>query len=171
MGNTAENKVVQLSLSFRNWKQETRQEPTSLFRVREPVLRYRTVAKLRELVRSAEDIASLFRKVAPNNVQEHICLFCLDGSHAVVNCSRLFTGTANSSTIHPREVFQIAVLTGACAIIVAHNHPSGILTESQQDRAVTKRLKEAGKLVGIPLLDHVIVSDDGFRSAAADGWC
>ena len=167
---TAEKKFVQLLLELRQQETEARQEPVSLFRVREPVLRYRTVAKVRERVRSAEDIAALFRKVAPNNVQEHVCLFCLDGGHAVVNCSRLFTGTANSATVHPREVFQIAVLTGACAIIVAHNHPSGNLVASSQDRATTKRLKEAGELMGIPLLDHVIVSDHGFQSAADKGW-
>uniref|UniRef100_A0A8T6QR39 MPN domain-containing protein n=1 Tax=Lyngbya confervoides BDU141951 TaxID=1574623 RepID=A0A8T6QR39_9CYAN len=61
-------------------------------------------------------------------------------------------------------------ITGAVAIIIAHNHPSGNLIESSQDRAITRRLKEAGEIMGIPLLDHVIVSDHSFQSAAAKGW-
>jgi DNA repair protein RadC len=170
MRNTAEKKLVQLPLHFRDGAGETPQEPVTLFRIRETVVRYKTLAKVREPIKTAEDIAALFRKLAPNNVQEHVCLFCLDGSHAVVNCSRVFTGTANTATLHPREIFQIAHITGAVAIIVAHNHPSGNLVESHQDRATTRRLKEAGEIMGIPLLDHVIVTDHGFQSAAAKGW-
>jgi DNA repair protein RadC len=170
MRNTAEKKFVQPLLELRQRDAETRQEPVSLFRVREPVVRYRTLTKVKEKIKAADGIAKLFRKLVPNNVQEHFCLFCLDGSYAVVNCSRLFTGTANTTMVHPREVFQVAVLTGACAIIVAHNHPSENLTPSQQDLDLTKRLKSAGELMGIPLLDHVIVTNKSYRSAATDGW-
>lgn len=169
MSNTAENKIVQLPLQ-NSAQHAAPKETVALFRVRETVVRYRTLTKVKEPIKTAVDIATLFRKLAPNNVQEHLCLFCLDGSHAVVNCSRVFMGTANSATVHPREIFQIAFLTGAVSIIIAHNHPSGLITESKQDRVVTRRIKEAGELVGIPLLDHVIVSDHSYQSALEKGW-
>lgn len=142
----------------------------TLFQVREVVIKYRTLAKVKERVRSPEGMASIFRKLVANNVQEHVCLFCLDGSHSLINCSRLFSGTANSCILFPREIFQIALRTGAVAIVVAHNHPSGRLEESLSDRATTRRLKEVGELVGIPLLDHLIVTDDECSSAAEKGW-
>ncbi|MEP1075208.1 JAB domain-containing protein [Leptolyngbya sp. PL-A3] len=169
MSNTAENKIVQLPLQD-STQHAAPKEPVALFRVRETVVKYRTLTKVKEPIRTAADVAALFWKLVPNNVQEHLCLFCLDGSHAVVNCSQVFMGTANSSTVHPREIFQIAFLAGAVSIIIAHNHPSGVLTESKQDRVVTRRIKEAGELMGIPLLDHVIVSDHGYQSALEQGW-
>lgn len=170
MSTTARNKHVQLPLQLGKFPEHSSSEPVPLLRIRETVVRYKTLSKVRKRVKTAADIATLFRKLAPNNVQEHLCLFCLDGSHTVVNCSKVFTGTANTATVHPREIFQIALITGACAIIVAHNHPSGNLIESSQDRATTRRLKEAGEMMGIPLLDHVIVTDHGCQSAGNKGW-
>jgi len=64
----------------------------------------------------------------------------------------------------PREIFQCAILVGACALIIGHNHPSGDLNASQDDVAITKKIKEAGALLGIPLLDHIIFSRTEFKS-------
>lgn len=69
----------------------------------------------------------------------------------------------------PREVFQGAALVGACRIIVGHNHPSGELTPSQENRAITKRLYDAGQLLGISIIDHIIVSESGFYSFQEHG--
>jgi DNA repair protein RadC len=68
-------------------------------------------------------------------------------------------GTLHSSLVHPREVFKAAILSNAAGFILAHNHPSGELTPSKDDIAVTERIKEAGDLLGIDLLDHIIVGD------------
>ena len=94
-----------------------------------------------------------------------------DGSHCVVSYSIITIGIANQSLVHPREVFQRAILIGATAVVVAHNHPSGSLVPSQEDISVTNRLKEAGTLLGIQLLDHVIVSDFAFKSLREDDRC
>ena len=83
----------------------------------------------------------------------------LNGAHQVVSYSTISIGTANASIVHPREVFQRAILAGAISLVVAHNHPSGNLTPSAEDYNVTKRLKEAGEVIGIQLLDHLIISD------------
>jgi DNA repair protein RadC len=72
--------------------------------------------------------------------------------------------------VHPREVFAAAVREGAAAVVVAHNHPSGDPTPSREDRAITERLRRAGELLGIELLDHVVVGDERAYSFAEDGF-
>ncbi|MBW6432103.1 JAB domain-containing protein, partial [Patescibacteria group bacterium] len=76
---------------------------------------------------------------------------------------------SNESLVHPREVFEPAVQNLCAAVIVAHNHPSGLLEPSEQDKKVTKRLKEAGEVLGIALLDHVIVTKEGYYSFQEKG--
>lgn len=73
-------------------------------------------------------------------------------------------GTATSALASPREVFQRAVLTGAISIVVSHNHPSGTTDPSYEDTVVTRRLRDAGQILGIPILDHIIVTSDAFLS-------
>ena len=75
----------------------------------------------------------------------------------------------DASLIHPREVFRLAVVEGAAAVILVHNHPSGDPTPSAEDRAVTHQLEAAGKALGIPVIDHVIVGDGVYRSLSEDG--
>lgn len=70
-------------------------------------------------------------------------------------------GTVNASLVHPREVFKAAILSNASSVLVAHNHPSGSITPSQEDKDLTKRLAEAGRIVGIELIDHLILGDSG----------
>jgi DNA repair protein RadC len=79
-------------------------------------------------------------------------------------------GTLNQSLVHPREVFAPAIENRCASIIVAHNHPSGVLKPSMEDIAVTKRLKESGKLLGIELLDHVIFTKDDYFSLSDEGF-
>ena len=79
-------------------------------------------------------------------------------------------GSLNQSLVHPREVFAPAIRESAAAILVVHNHPSGDPTPSREDREVTTRLVEAGDLLGVPLLDHVVVADEGYQSFADRGW-
>ena len=111
------------------------------------------------IVKGPDDAAAFVRSVLTDNSREHFIALYLDGAHQVVSYSTISIGTATTAIVHPREVFQRAILVGAVAMVVAHNHPSGILTPSNEDYKVTERLKDAGTLLGIKLLDHVIVSD------------
>jgi len=101
--------------------------------------------------------------------REHFIAITLDGASRVINTRVVSIGTLNQSLVHPREVFRPALLDNAAGIIVAHNHPSGQCFPSHEDRAITKRLKEAGKLLGIELLDHVILTGDDFYSFREEG--
>lgn len=80
------------------------------------------------------------------------------------------TGSLDSAPVHPREVFAPAVQTSAACILVAHNHPSGDATPSTQDIEVTERLKNAGDILGIKVIDHIVLGDDNFTSMKAEGY-
>ena len=99
-----------------------------------------------------------------NKKKEYFCVFFLDTQNRITGKEVVSIGTLNASLIHPRETFRTAVLKNCCSVIVAHNHPSGSLEPSDEDLAVTKRLKDAGKLLGIEVLDHVIVTADSHTS-------
>lgn len=101
--------------------------------------------------------------------REHFVAVTLDGASRVINTRIVSIGTLNQSLVHPREVFKSTILDNAAGIIVAHNHPSGQLEPSIEDRRVTKRLKEVGKLIGIELLDHLILTVDGYYSFSEEG--
>ncbi len=97
--------------------------------------------------------------------RENFVVLYLDTKHKVTGVEIVSTGSLNASVVHPREVFKGALLHNAAAIICAHNHPSGDPTPSTEDEAVTKRLFEAGKLLGINLLDHLVIGEGGnYRS-------
>lgn len=97
------------------------------------------------------------------------CLF-LDTRHHILACEDLFFGTIDGAEVHPREVVRRSLQLNAAAVVAFHNHPSGNIEPSAADRAVTARLKQALALVDIRLLDHIVVSADGFTSMAARGW-
>ncbi|MFT7824849.1 MAG: DNA repair protein RadC [Sulfurimonas sp.] len=101
--------------------------------------------------------------------QEHFIVMTLDGANHIIEKRVVFVGTLNQSLVHPREVFSDAICDRAASIIIAHNHPSGQLTPSEADRRVTQRLKEVSKMVGIELLDHVIISKEGYFSFDEEG--
>jgi DNA repair protein RadC len=97
-------------------------------------------------------------------VREHFLALYLDGSHNVAAFSVVATGGARHCPVIPREVFQGAIIAGACALLVAHNHPSESRLPSREDEEVTKRLIEAGTLLCIPVLDHIIIAGDSHVS-------
>jgi DNA repair protein RadC len=130
--------------------------------VREVSVNYRGRRRASIKIDGPESAAEFIRKVLPDNSREHFITLHLDGGHNIAAFSVTATGTANSCLSHPREVFQTAILVGAVSIIVGHNHPSGGTDPSVEDRRVTNRLKEAGSLLGIEVLDHVIVTEDSF---------
>lgn len=91
--------------------------------------------------------------------RENFVVLLLDTKNKVIGINTVSIGTLNSSLVHPREVFKPAILASAAALILAHNHPSGDPKPSREDIEVTKRLIEAGGLLGIQVLDHIIVGD------------
>lgn len=96
--------------------------------------------------------------------KEHFLVCTLNGAHEIVSIRIVSIGIANRSLVHPREVFIEAIKDAAVAVIVAHNHPSGSVVPPPEDHQVTRTLKEAGDILGIRLLDHVVFSHKGFYS-------
>ena len=96
--------------------------------------------------------------------QEHFVVLTLDGARRLIKIHTITIGTLTASLVHPREDFAPAIEDRAASIIIAHNHPSGSLEASTQDRQVTARIKDAGEILGIRLDDHIIVTADGFMS-------
>jgi DNA repair protein RadC len=115
----------------------------------------------RPQVRRPDDIFAHLPKDQLDTGQECFFVLYLDSRAGLISSRLISKGSADLCVAHPREVFKAAVREGACKIVVAHNHPSGILEPSQQDIELTTRLQEAGRLLGIPLMDHVIVSNSG----------
>ena len=116
------------------------------------------------LIDSPEKAAELLDPIR-NKKQEHFVMLTLDGARRLINFRTITIGTLMSSLVHPREVFSPAIEDRAASIIIAHNHPSGMLDVSEQDREVSKRIRKAGELLGIRLDDHIIVAGDDFISA------
>lgn len=98
--------------------------------------------------------------------REHFLVVGLDAKHAVIGINTVSIGSATMSIVHPREVFKPLILMNASVVILAHNHPSGDATPSPEDRALTRRLKECGELLGITVLDHVVLGEDRYYSFA-----
>jgi DNA repair protein RadC len=135
---------------------------TETLAVREIILSYKhkrgaTYPK----ITSASSLAPFLPKLLTTPTKEHFIALYLDGEHKIISHSIVSIGLLTETQVHPREVFQPALMAGARAVIVAHNHPSGSLLPSDDDKKVTKQLKEASKILGIILLDHVIFTDDG----------
>lgn len=112
---------------------------------------------------SAEDVWKLCADIRESK-KEHFVAFYLDTQNRLIERQIISIGTLNASLVHPREVFEPAVALHTASIIVAHNHPSGDTEPSHEDREVTKRLTEAGKILGIDLADHVIVTKSAYLS-------
>ena len=120
-------------------------------------------------VRGPEQIARVMHALTYGSPVEQFWAFHLDTRHAVHTARLVTQGILDASLIHPREVFSSlgAMCPMTSAIIVAHNHPSGDPTPSPEDRAVTRQLAEAGRILGVPLLDHVVV---GFGDSGDVMW-
>lgn len=124
--------------------------------------RRRLPAKRRQ-INTPSDLYPLVRHYA-SRMQEHFLAISLNGAQEVLSINVCSIGLVNRTIVHPREVFSEALAQRATAIVVAHNHPSGVLEPSTEDRDVTRRLKKAGDILGIPIIDHLIFSEEGFIS-------
>ena len=101
--------------------------------------------------------------------QEHFVVISLNGGHEVNAVREVTRGLINKTVVHPREVFADPITDRACAILVAHNHPSGKLDPSEEDLDITTRLRQSGDILGIPVLDHLIFSETGYYSFVEKG--
>jgi DNA repair protein RadC len=111
-------------------------------------------------IRDVWNLCSDFR----SSKKEHVVAFYLDTQHRLIERRIISVGTLDASLIHPREVFEPALQLSAAALVLAHNHPSGSVEPSDDDIAITKRIADAGDLLGITFIDHIIVSDKEFRT-------
>ena len=115
-----------------------------------------------------ERAEALLRPLIGSSDREHLVAILLDARQKVLGLNMVSMGTATASLVHPREVFKPAILAGASAMIVAHNHPSGDWTPSPEDKDATRRLQKAGELLGVPVLDHVIIGQPSVEGGR--GW-
>ena len=127
----------------------------------------------RDRIHNAEDIAKIANSILESESEidqekEHFWAFGLTTNNRIKYIDLVTLGTLNESLVHPRETFRLAVLKGANCLIVCHNHPSGDLKASKDDIEITERLKKAGDILGIKLLDHIIVGD-GYYSFQNEG--
>jgi DNA repair protein RadC len=123
---------------------------------------------IREPVGAAKILRPFFSAATGGDKQEAFVVILLDAKQRMIGSPRVATlGLLNSSLVHPRETFRAAVRDGAASVIVAHNHPSGDPTPSKEDIDITRRLVEAGKILGIGVVDHLIL---GRKEPGADGF-
>jgi DNA repair protein RadC len=123
-------------------------------------------------IKSVEDcyknLKLLFNSDTIDWVEEAIVL-CLNRQNVVVGYYKLSVGGICGTVMDPRVIFTVALNCGASAIIVAHNHPSGNLNPSEADDVITERIKKSGEMLDIPLIDHIIITEDGYYSYSKEG--
>lgn len=146
--------------TVKNLDRLTRAELISLLRERE--------TRYGDSGRSPLDIYNAVKDYATKET-EHFLVVTLDGSNTIINTHLVTMGLVNRTLVHPREVFRPSISDNATAIVLVHNHPSGNMEPSGDDLECTQRLRKAGLLLGIQVLDHVIISKNGYRSLMETG--
>lgn len=121
------------------------------------------------LVQAPGDAAEILRSAIGQADREHFVALHMDTRNRVTGVHVVSVGSLNASVVHPREVFKASILANAAAVLVGHNHPSGDETPSQEDIAITHRLRQAGELLGIPVLDHIVLGATTFYSFKEHG--
>ena len=124
----------------------------------------KTIAQYDQKIESAQDVFELLKNDLGDKKKEHFRVLSLDTRNKLISIDDVSVGTINANLVHPREVFKTAIQHLATLIIVVHNHPSGDSEPSEADLKITKRLVEAGKLIDINILDHVIIAKTQFFS-------
>lgn len=128
----------------------------------------KNTAKEAMIIENPETVANYLMEDLRHKDKECFVMLSLDGKGALIKESTISIGTVNSSLASPREVYLEAVKNGAVSIILVHNHPSGNPRPSQNDLAVTRKMKEAGELLGISLIDHIIIGDNSYVSLSEE---
>lgn len=146
--------------TVKNLDRLTRAELISLLRERE--------TRYGDSGRSPLDIYNAVKDYATKET-EHFLVVTLDGSNTIIKTHLITMGLVNRTLVHPREVFRPSISDNATAIVLVHNHPSGNMEPSGDDLECTQRLRKAGLLLGIEVLDHIIISKYGYRSLMETG--
>lgn len=121
-------------------------------------------------ISSPNEAVDLLRNLLEDCDREKLIVCCLNSKNEPTDISTVSVGSLNSSIVHPREVFKIAIMSNSASIIVAHNHPSGNAEPSKEDINITKRIKESGKILGIEMIDHIIIgSNNNYKSLKEEG--
>lgn len=127
--------------------------------------RVRTIQYLDREINNPREAAELGREIIAEEIatydREHFVALYLNTKNRPVGYQVISVGTLTAALVHPREVFKGALLCNAYAVIIAHNHPSGDPTPSKEDKEITRRLKEAGQVLGIDILDHLVIGHNG----------
>lgn len=126
-------------------------------------------ADSKPLVKSPDDVVGLVRGRLKGKKKEHFLALLLDTRNQLIKVAEVSVGSLDGSIVHPREVFKEAISATAASVVFAHNHPSGDPTASEDDIGLTKRLAEAGEIVGIDVLDHIIIGDKNYLSLKREG--
>lgn len=124
---------------------------------------FRRLREKETRITSPKDVFLLLREISKRR-QENFIVISLDSSMKIIQKRTVFVGTLNTTFVHPREVFSDPIVDRACGIIVVHNHPSNNIDPSDEDDLVTTRLIEAGKILGIEVYDHIIISKESYYS-------
>jgi DNA repair protein RadC len=115
-------------------------------------------------ITSPKDVADIFIPLLRDEQKEKFIVVCLNSANKIIKHETISIGNLNSSIVHPREIFKVAIDCLSASVILIHNHPSGNLEPSNEGISITKKIIEAGKLMDIPVFDHLIVAGDGYTS-------
>jgi DNA repair protein RadC len=117
-------------------------------------------------ITSPDDVAEYFIPRLRDEMKELFLVICLSSANKIIKHEVISEGSLDSTVVHPREVFKVAIENNAKSIIIMHNHPSGNINPSQEDIAMTKKLAEAGKVLDIPVFDHIVIGGNNYTSFA-----
>lgn len=123
----------------------------------------------RPVIKTPDDVSAIMQTVCECHAEEHFYCLLLNTKNKVNGINEVSVGSLNATIVHPREIFKAAILSNAAAVILCHNHPSGDPTPSPEDISITRKIIEAGKLLDIPVLDHVIIGDGKYVSMKEKG--
>ena len=136
-------------------------------------IHYRNKVKLSDMekVAGSRDVYDVLQRIWSPRIDhvEEFMILCLNRANRVLGWAKVSQGGLSGTVADPKLIYQIALKSNACSIILAHNHPSGNLQPSEADLQLTRKLKEAGLMLDLPVLDHLIISSEGYYSFADEG--
>ena len=115
-------------------------------------------------ITSPQDIAKIFIPILRDEVKEKFIVVCLNSANKIIKQETISVGNLNASVVHPREIFKVAIDNSSASIILIHNHPSGNPEPSNEDIQITKKIVESGRILDIPVFDHLIIAGETFTS-------
>jgi DNA repair protein RadC len=130
----------------------------------ELVKRYNVITNMKEKISAPKDVYAIFREKLMNEKRENFFVLLLDTKNKIIKSELISLGILDASIVHAREIFRPAIKHSSSKIILIHNHPSGDPTPSKEDLEITKKLMEAGEIIGIEIVDHIIIGKEKYWS-------